>query len=95
MRFIKTKDLKKTEKTGRIGTLEASYDEIIEELGEPCFGESPDNKIRAEWVLQFENGMVATIYDYKEYDIPLEEVTSWSIGGHKAEVADLVTELFE
>lgn len=86
--MIKIYDIKKTYRSGRVGTLKATYEEIIEVLGEPCFGESSDGKIRAEWVIRFDDGILATIYDYKQYGTPLEEVTSWSIGGFspKAEV---------
>lgn len=46
---------------------------------------SPDGKVTTEWNLEFEDGTVATIYDYKRYEEgapALDEVYEWHIGGH-------------
>lgn len=85
MRFIKSKDFNLSNGTSRIGTLRITYSQLLAKLGEPCFGpeHSGDGKVRAEWLLQFEDGSIATIYDYKEYETPIEKVTEWSIGGRK------------
>ena len=49
-------------------------------------------KVQAEWDLVFQDGTVATIYDYKE-DIPKEQVTNWHIGGYNNRAVELVTDV--
>ena len=68
----------------RVGSLwDTTYDEIVSKFGPPTSAiPSGDNKVQAEWDIQFENGSRASIYDYKQYDIPYEEVTDWSVGGN-------------
>jgi hypothetical protein len=65
---------------GRIGTLKATYAEIVSVLGEPTYvhrGRSEQTK--ATWVLKGSNGAFASIYDYKtnahyngEMDSPMD-----------------------
>jgi hypothetical protein len=51
--------------------------QLIEVFGEP---ESGGDKTTVEWCLAFEDGTVATIYDWKEYDTPTG-LYHWHIGG--------------
>jgi len=70
---------------------EFSTDEIASILGEP-FRSDPEDKVTREWTLEdTETGVVATIYDWKEYrhygdDEPVE----WHIGGHDSKAVGLV-----
>jgi len=57
-------------------------------FGQPQFGNSPDGKIKVEWVGRI-NGLVFTIYDYKSR-VELERNTDWHIGGRVRFVAKLV-----
>jgi hypothetical protein len=60
------------------GSVPAYYHELVEVFGEP---EGGGDKTTVEWCLQFEDGTVATIYDWKEYQTPMG-LYHWHIGGH-------------
>jgi hypothetical protein len=59
------------------GYMEATYDQLVEVFGEP---EGGGDKTTVEWCLAFEDGTVATIYDWKEYQTPMGRY-NWHIGG--------------
>jgi len=63
------------------GYVTAYYHELVELFGQP---EGPSDKVTAEWCLEFEDGTVATIYDWKEYETPMGRY-QWHIGGHSKE----------
>ncbi len=92
--------LKETYGTSRIGTVHATYDELVEVLGQPhdrtSMGEweSADNKIRVEWAFVINNDkkLIFTIYDYKSrYD--LSQIKQWSLGGRSDEVKEYLKEI--
>ena len=60
------------------GYVEAYYHQLVEVFGEP---EGGGDKTTVEWCLQFEDGTIATIYDWKEYETPIG-LYHWHIGGH-------------
>ena len=68
----------------RQGSLnDVTYEEIKNKFGNPTHSElSVDEKVQAEWDIKFDNGVRASIYDYKQYHLPPEDVTDWSIGGN-------------
>jgi hypothetical protein len=52
-------------------TITTSVNRLIEVLGEPHYeDEFVDEKVSVEWDFETENGLVFTIYDWKEYDNP-------------------------
>lgn len=57
-----------------------TYDDMINILGLPSYFGSPDNKTKATWIIKIGDDVVS-IWDYKEYRTPLEEITDWSVGG--------------
>lgn len=80
---------KETYHSGFHGYLHISYLELVDKLGEPhdCTQEgewkSGDGKIRAEWAFKSTNKnrpCMVTIYDYKEYHRPVQEVNQWHVG---------------
>lgn len=80
------------------GTVECAYSTLVSIFG-PA-GEGDGEKTDAEWVLQFEDGKVATIYNYKDgvaYNgaegTATEEITDWHIGGLERVVVDRIKEL--
>jgi hypothetical protein len=79
--------------TSLIGGIHISYDELVERLGKPTSGPSVDGKVDAEWVIKFDNDVVATIYNWKTHGNP-EQVTCWNIGGHCFAAVDHVYEIF-
>ena len=75
--------------SGGRGSMHADYQTLVKAFGKPhdCTKVGPwqsgDGKIRAEWAFKaIADGkqIVLTIYDYKQYRTPVEQVTEWSIG---------------
>jgi len=75
MKFTKDADVNMTCLQGYIS---AKYDQLVKVFGEPDGG---GDKTTVEWALKFEDGTIATIYDWKEYSTPMYEY-DWHIGGH-------------
>ena len=82
---FKTGNYRNSGGTSRQGELDGYHRDDIEKVfGPPVYDEpSPDGKVQMEWVIEFPDGTVATIYDYKQYDVATEDIDYWSIGGHK------------
>lgn len=69
------------------GYLPAGYHDLVRVFGEPTYNEtSGDGKVDIEWNLEFADGTVATIYNWKDFDggQSAREAISyeWHIGGH-------------
>lgn len=81
------------------GEIEADYSLIIDKLGPP--NDSFDNyKTDAEWSIEFEDGSVATIYNWKdgknylgEGGLDLCDIREWHVGGASNRVVDWVDDL--
>ena len=69
---------------------QVGFPRLVEIFGEPL---GAGDKTLAEWVVRFEDGTIATIYDWKNYGMRREDVTSWHIGGHDKRAADLINDL--
>ena len=82
---FKTGNYRNSGGTSRQGELDGYHRDDIEKVfGPPVYDEpSPDGKVQMEWVIEFPDGTIATIYDYKQYDVATEDIDYWSIGGHK------------
>ena len=72
--------------TGLRGEFPITFAELVEIFGKPDVGPNADlDKTSCEWALQFEDGTVATIYDWKcGRWTPMGEY-EWHIGGYDAE----------
>jgi len=75
----------------------ADYADLKKKFGKPT--ESDGYKSDAEWEVEFENGVVATIYNYKDgknYNgasgTPKTKITNWHVGGESLEAVRLVKE---
>ena len=75
-----------------------SYYELVQIFGEPDEG---FDKSDAEWVVENDNGEIATIYNYKTgrnwngtagMDVEIMHDAHWHIGGTKDEIADELNE---
>lgn len=82
------------------GFFHADYQEIVSAFGPPN-SEGDGYKVSCEWVIEFEDGLVATIYDWKigkywsedgfgGYGLEPEEIRDWNIGGHTGQVVERV-----
>jgi len=82
-----------TDGTSQVGLIDARYTNIVDAFGEPLT-DVDEYKSHFEWEIQFEDGTVATLYDWKE-EAPFlpDDVITWHIGGHpenKEQIANLV-----
>ena len=64
-------------------TFPATVVQLIEAIGQPTFETNTGNdKTNFEWNMELEDGIVFSVYDWKEYrSIGLHEVIDWHIGG--------------
>lgn len=84
--------------TGLRGYIDAGYDRLVKVFGEPIEGEY---KTSAEWHIQFGDGIIATIYDYKtgknylgDEGLDAEDTRDWHVGGRTGKiVVDRIKEL--
>ena len=87
--------------TGLLAYLhELSYARIVDMFGEPMADGYDDFKIDAQWRIQFPDGEVATVYNYKtgrNYigpDAPdVKDITKWNIGGKNKDVVFRIHQL--
>ena len=75
--------------THLVGKVETQYDTLVRVFGEPTMAGGIDEKSWCQWSLEFEDGTVATIYDWKEDMLPLE-LYDWHVGGRDQEALTLV-----
>jgi hypothetical protein len=69
------------------GYIETTYDELVKVFGKPT--KLRGDKITVEWTLQFLDGTVASIYDWKLSETPMG-VYNWHIGGKSQHAVNLV-----
>jgi hypothetical protein len=74
------------------GYMTATRREIEITFGEPyLWGEG--DKVTTEWAIQFDDGTIATIYDWKRYEMgapAMDERIEWNIGGRDHIAVDRV-----
>jgi len=82
------------------GEVIASFSELVHCFGEPTVGDA--YKTDAEWELEFKDGTVATIYNWKDgvnYNGSngqrVENIRSWHIGGREKNVVGRVIDIIE
>lgn len=73
------------------GYVSTTYDHLVSLFGQ---GIGPGDKTTAEWVLEFNDGSVATIYDWKEYSTPMGRY-DWHVGGNSRLVVAMVQEALD
>jgi hypothetical protein len=76
--------------TSLMGEVEVYYNDLVTTFGEPTFGPGDDlDKVTCEWNLRFDDGTVATIYDWKMPETPMG-LYRWHIGGRDYKAVDKV-----
>ena len=81
------------------GFLNSDYQFLRELLGKPHDGDG--YKVDWEWSIEFEDGTVATIYNWKSgpnsgYDtLGPGQITEWTVGGFNQQALDNVKRLVE
>ncbi len=89
-----------TNMTHMVGVVYPSYNQLVRLFGPPT-GNGDPFKTDAMWDIEFSDGTVATIYNWKNGrnycgpDAPaVEDITSWNIGGVTPEAAERINNLF-
>lgn len=83
MKFKLVNGFSKINGTSKQGSLSGTpYSLLVQVFGEPNSDGDGGYKVQKEWMIEFADGVVATIHDWKE-DKPVEQVTNWSIGGYQ------------
>jgi hypothetical protein len=84
--------------TALVAEITATYSELVLKFGVPIEG-GDRYKTDAEWDIEFEDGSVATIYNWKDGEnylgeggLPVEDIKEWHIGGHSKDVARWITD---
>jgi len=84
--------------TSYLGLLRANYDLLVLKFGSPA-DSYDDYKSDAEWNIEFEDGNVATIYNWKdgknycgESGLGVHQIKEWHIGGRNICVVEWVTD---
>lgn len=80
-----TFDFKKTSAsiagTYHVDDVTSSYQKLIKLFGKPQKVYADPDKVRVTWVFKDAKGNIITLYDWKEFGVPLSEVRDWNIGG--------------
>lgn len=70
------------------GYITTTYAKLVEKYGEPL--KDDGYKSDAEWIIEWEDGAIGTIYNWKNgknylgnRGSEVEDITDWNIGGHK------------
>jgi hypothetical protein len=69
------------------GNINCSFETLLNKFGTPL-GASADDKVDVEWNIQFDNGVISTIYNWKNGPVycgkdginPVNN-TDWNVGG--------------
>ena len=84
------------------GLINIDYDKLVKLFGLPIQLGSDGYKIDSEWVLKFDDGKIATIYNWKDghnylgrYGKDVEDITEWHIGGHDSVVVDRIKKIID
>lgn len=84
--------------TSLVGYVNTTYSKLFEKFGEPF---DDGYKTDAEWEIEFSDGKVATIYNWKNgknYNgsegLDLDDITVWHIGGFDKSVVERIQKIF-
>ena len=96
---VKQADWKAVNGTSLKGYISTDYATLVEVFGKE-HSDGDGYKVDAEWMLQFSNGVVATIYNYKDgrnycgaEGLDKEDLYDWHIGG-KSTMAERTVEQY-
>jgi hypothetical protein len=74
------------------GYVATTYNKLLYVLGEPTYRNGDGST--CEWALEFEDGSVVTIYDWKTKETPTK-VYDWHVGGHSSKAVFLAGMILE
>lgn len=97
---VKTAHWSAVNGTSLQGYITADFKVLKKLFGKPTDGDG--YKVDAEWCLEFSDGVVATIYNYKDgknYNgargTPKTQITEWHVGGRSARAVANVEDMLE
>ena len=73
------------------GYIYTTYDQLVEMFGNP---RTDVDKSTAHWSIQFTDGAVATIYDWKNHVTP-ENLYRWHVGGRSNDVVGGISDILK
>ena len=73
------------------GYVNTTYANLVSLFGQGIGG---GDKTTAEWVLKFDDGTIATIYDWKECCTPMGNY-QWHVGGNSRKVVAMVQDVLD
>ena len=87
--------------TGLQGYIIISYEELVNIFGNHQTFD--DYKTDAQWIVKFSDGVVATIYNYKngvnylgeDYGVPTKYITEWNVGGKTDKVVSRINNIIK
>lgn len=95
MQFRQT-TVEKASMSSLCGYVTAPYSKLVEVFGNPT-SNGDQYKTDVEWILAFNDGTVATIYNWKngpnycgDHGMPVEKMTEWHVGGFSDRALRLV-----
>ena len=78
-----------------------TYENIVKAFGEPFFNKG-GYKTDAEWAIEFDDGEIATIYNWKngknycgDDGTEIKLITDWNVGGNSQDVVDRIIEMIQ
>ena len=87
--------------TSHQGEISETFENLLKVFGTPM-GASDDNKVDVEWNIMFNDGVVATIYNWKNGPVSMGEngtnpvdIETWHIGGKTISAVYDVEEILE
>lgn len=72
-------------------TINCSFKQLVNKLGEPHFQNSSEDKVRYEWFFTSDTGKSVTLYDWKTYS---SAPNIWHVGGLNKEETVLFRDWF-
>ena len=89
-----------TSGTYLVGTVQTTYWDLVHALGEPIEGDG--YKVDWMWEAEFEDGTIATVYNWKNGPNYLgdegkgkDEIYLWHVGGKDGEAETLIQEVLD
>ena len=79
------------------GYITIGFDKLVAVFGEPCAERG--YKVDWEWEIEFEDGTVATVYNWKNgpnygaVDVTPDMIREWHVGGHNGEALENVKKI--
>jgi len=70
-----------------VGEVSCSYWTLCQLFGKP---DRVGCGSRVSWAFMYADNWLFTVYDWDKYEMPIEDVTTWNVGGHDKAVLPVV-----